>query len=121
MDNEGETALIPSELVGLSIRSASTTDIEATLRILASPAQLPTDVPNCDKADPLIRLLSNVLRLCETESQAIAANLGYLLSPEVSSSLMWLLRRFCLTYLMPNESFYSEVYDCFSRFHQHMS
>ena len=53
--------------------------------------------------------MSDILRLCETEAQAISANLGFLLSPEVSSSTMWFLRRFCLTYLLPNESFYAEV------------
>ncbi|CAL4064528.1 unnamed protein product, partial [Meganyctiphanes norvegica] len=55
------------------------------------------------------RLMSSVLRLCETESQALKANLGHLLSPEVSSSLMWFLRRFCLSYCLPNESFYAEL------------
>lgn len=55
------------------------------------------------------RLMSMVIRLCETESQALKANLGHLLSPEVSSSLMWFLRRFCLSYLLPDESFYTEV------------
>ncbi|MPC64078.1 Exportin-4 [Portunus trituberculatus] len=50
-----------------------------------------------------------VMRLCETESQALKANLGHLLSPEVSSSLMWFLRRFCLSYLSPDESFYTEA------------
>ena len=53
--------------------------------------------------------MSAVLRLCETESQALSTNLGPLLSPEVSKTLMWFLRRFCLSYLLPNESFYSEV------------
>ncbi|KAG7176057.1 Exportin-4-like [Homarus americanus] len=55
------------------------------------------------------RMMSTVMRLCETESQALKANLGHLLSPEVSSSLMWFLRRFCLSYLLPNESFYTEL------------
>lgn len=58
--------------------------------------------------------MSTVMRLCETESQALKANLGHLLSPEVSSSLMWFLRRFCLSYLLPNESFYTEVWWYFS-------
>ena len=53
-----------------------------------------------------------MLRLWETESQALKAGLGHKLSPEVSSSLMWFLRRFCLTYLLPNESFYSELSLC---------
>ncbi|RXG62157.1 Exportin-4 [Armadillidium vulgare] len=109
MDNEGETALIPSEVVSLCIKSAPSVDMEATLNLLANPAQLPGDIPNSCNADPVIRLMSDILRLCETESQALTANLGHLLSPEVSSSLMWFLRRFCLTFLLPNESYYSEL------------
>ncbi|XP_068202365.1 LOW QUALITY PROTEIN: exportin-4-like [Palaemon carinicauda] len=109
MDNEGETALIPAEMVTYSISAVPNVDLEATLRLLAAPAQMPADIPNSSSSDPLIRMMSTVLRLCETESQALKANLGHLLSPEVSSSLMWFLRRFCLSYLLPNESFYSEL------------
>ncbi|XP_063590971.1 exportin-4-like [Penaeus indicus] len=109
MDNEGETALIPSEMVTYSMSAAPTINLEATLRLLATPAQMPAEVPNSAAADPLIRMMSTVMRLCETESQALKANLGHLLSPEVSSSLMWFLRRFCLSYLLPNESFYTEL------------
>ncbi|XP_063862647.1 exportin-4-like [Scylla paramamosain] len=109
MDNEGETALIPAEMVTYTVNAAPTVNLEATLRLLATPAQMPSEVPNSAAADPLIRLMSMVMRLCETESQALKANLGHLLSPEVSSSLMWFLRRFCLSYLLPDESFYTEL------------
>ncbi|XP_076041566.1 exportin-4-like isoform X2 [Oratosquilla oratoria] len=109
MDNEGETALIPSEMVTYSMSAAPNVNLEATLQLLAAPAQMPQDIPNSASGDPLIRLMSAVLRLCETESQALKANMGHLLSPEVSSSLMWFLRRFCLSYLLPYESFYAEL------------
>ena len=55
MDNEGETALIPSEIVNHSINSASSVNLEATLRLLASPAQMPSDIQNSSSADPVIR------------------------------------------------------------------
>lgn len=55
MDNEGETALIPSEMVTYSMSAAPTINLEATLRLLATPAQMPAEVPNSAAADPLIR------------------------------------------------------------------
>lgn len=55
MDNEGETALIPAEMVSYSVNAAATINLEATLRLLAAPAQMPTDIPNSAAADPLIR------------------------------------------------------------------
>lgn len=60
MDNVGETALIPAEMVTYSISAATTVNLEATLRLLAAPAQMPTDVPNSATADPLIRSLVNI-------------------------------------------------------------
>lgn len=58
MDNEGETALIPSEMVTYSMSAAPTINLEATLRLLATPAQMPAEVPNSAAADPLIRYVS---------------------------------------------------------------
>lgn len=58
MDNEGETALIPAEMVIYSVRATPTVNLEATLRLLAAPAQMPADVPNSAAADPVIRWAS---------------------------------------------------------------
>lgn len=55
MDNEGETALIPAEMVSYSVSAAPTINLEATLRLLAAPAQMPAEVPNSAASDPVIR------------------------------------------------------------------
>ena len=55
------------------------------------------------------RLIVGVLRLCEMESQAVAAEMTFCLSPQVTSTAMWSLRRWAAAYLMPNENYYSQV------------
>lgn len=50
-----------------------------------------------------------VLQLCAVERAALQAGLAPLLSPEVALTLVWFLRRWGLTYLLPNESYYSQV------------
>nr|CAD7456123.1 unnamed protein product [Timema tahoe] len=55
------------------------------------------------------RLVAAVFRLCEVERRAVDVNLIHLLSPEVGSTLMWFLRRWSLSYLLPVERLYSEM------------
>lgn len=55
------------------------------------------------------RLVSSVFRLCEVEKRAVEVKLGRLLSPEVGCTVMWFLRRWSLSYLLPIETYYSEV------------
>jgi len=43
------------------------------------------------------------------ERRAMEAGLGQLWSPEVSCSLLWLLRRWSLTYLATQEAYYQEI------------
>ncbi|KAF2356553.1 Importin-beta N-terminal domain [Trinorchestia longiramus] len=111
----GDSLVIPPELVLYSIASSPHTDVQATLALLAAPHTMPADmnVPSAvtDKPsiDPVIRLVSCMLRLCETEVEALKANLLQLLSPEVSSTLMWFLKRICATYALLAESNYSEL------------
>nr|CAD7589622.1 unnamed protein product [Timema genevievae] len=57
----------------------------------------------------LKRLVAAVFRLCEVERRAVDVNLIHLLSPEVGSTLMWFLRRWSLSYLLPVERLYSEM------------
>nr|CAD7397101.1 unnamed protein product [Timema cristinae] len=54
-------------------------------------------------------LVAAVFRLCEIERRAVDVNLIHLLSPEVGSTLMWFLRRWSLSYLLPVERLYSEM------------
>jgi len=39
--------------------------------------------------------------MAEIEKRAVEAGFGGLLSPEVSETIMWFLRRWSLTYLLP--------------------
>jgi len=55
------------------------------------------------------RLVASVFRLCEVEKRAVEVKLGHLLSPEVGCTIMWFLRRWSLSYLLPIETYYSEV------------
>lgn len=67
------------------------------------------ELENIDNCDQTIRIFTDVLKLCRIESQAAEVKLGHFMSPEVSCSLMWFLKRWCLSYLLPTESFYQEV------------
>ena len=53
MDNVGETALIPSEVMQYSIASGAS--VPASLAVLAAPASMPEQIPDADQADPLVR------------------------------------------------------------------
>ena len=55
------------------------------------------------------RLIVGILRLCHVETQAVAAEMSFCLSPQVASTAMWSLRRWTAAYLLPNESYYSQV------------
>lgn len=115
MDSDGETPLIPSELMQYSInqRNSGETDVEATLKYLASLQQGVSDASeHSERCDKVVRLTTAVLRLCATETAAAEVKLGHFMSPEVGCTLMWFLNRWSLSYLLPNETYYSEV-KCF--------
>ena len=109
LDTDGEAALIPSEIMRFSIDSTSHVNLEASLRVLASPGQSANEVTNHEATDPVIRLISAVFRVSEMEKRAADAGYVALLSPEVSSTVAWFLRRYALTYLSAQESYYSEM------------
>ena len=50
-----------------------------------------------------------MFRLCEVEKQAINAKLSEALSPQVGSSVMCFLRRWSRAYLLPDETYYTNV------------
>ncbi|XP_023705271.1 exportin-4-like, partial [Cryptotermes secundus] len=111
MDSEGETALIPSEIMHYSILQASSghVNVETTLKLLASPTHQLPDIPGADESsDHVVRLVASVFRLCEVERRAVEVKLGHLLSPELGCTIMWFLRRWSLSYLLPVETYYSE-------------
>ncbi|KAL1506178.1 hypothetical protein ABEB36_005586 [Hypothenemus hampei] len=111
MECDGETALIPSEITHHSSEMAknSISNIEASLKALASTDAKATVPDNLEQCDPVIRIGYNVMRLCSIEEAAINMKLGHLMSPEVGSSLMWFLKRWCLSYLLPEEDFYQQM------------
>ena len=109
LDTDGETAVIPPEIMKYSIEKAAEVNIEASLQVLASPGQPSSDIPGHESADPVIKLTASVFRLAEIERRAAEAGFAALLSPEVSGSIMWFLKRWALTYLSAQESFYADM------------
>lgn len=58
MDSEGETALIPSEIMHYSIHQASSgqVNVATTLKLLASPTHQLLDIPGADESsDHVVR------------------------------------------------------------------
>lgn len=110
MDSDGETPMIPAEMMRHSIDRIRSNDavLEASLSVLASVRQM--TVPNeLERCDDIVRIVADVLRLCTVESSAAEAKLGHFMSPEVGSTVMWFLKRWCLSYLLPVENYYHEV------------
>jgi len=109
LDVDGETALIPSEVMQHSIGQTSEIDVNKSLEVLASPGTPASDIPGHEASDHVLRLVGAVFRLAEVERRALEANLIYLWSPEVGSTVMWFLRRWSLTYLAAQESYYQDI------------
>ena len=65
LDVDGETALIPPEIMHHSIGQAASVDISKSLEVLASPGKPVTDIPGYESSDHLIRLMGDVFRLAE--------------------------------------------------------
>ena len=62
LDTDGEPSLIPSEIMKYSLDQAPSVNVEASLRVLASPEQNATDVPGHESTDKVVRLISAVFR-----------------------------------------------------------
>ncbi|CAB4058836.1 unnamed protein product [Lepeophtheirus salmonis] len=97
------------KVLGSFLAKSKEVDVETSMRVLASPGQPVSDIPGYQSTDPVIRLISGIFKYAEVEKRAVEAGLGHLLSPEVSSSIMWSLQRISLTYLVLQETFYSEI------------
>lgn len=108
-DNEGEQKLIPTGVMNYSSQSfdSGVFDINTSLRVLGSPSQCITEIPNAENvSDPVIRIISAVFRLCEIEKAAIESKIAHLLSPELSSSIMWFLEKWAEPFLLPLPEYY---------------
>ncbi|XP_012735526.1 exportin-4 [Fundulus heteroclitus] len=108
-DPQGETPLIPSEVMEFSIKHSTEVDINTTLQILGSPGEKASSIPGCNRTDSVIRLLSAVLRISEVESRATRASLTELLSPQMGKDIVWFLRRWAKTYLLVDEKLYEQI------------
>ncbi|GLH05441.1 Exportin-4 [Gryllus bimaculatus] len=90
MDSEGETALIPAEVMLYSIEQGKSghMDINTTLKVLGSPGMQLQEIPGADESsDHIVRLVSAVFRLCEVQNYAMEAKLSRMLSPELCCSM----------------------------------
>ena len=109
LDVDGETALIPSEVMQHSISQAGSVDVTKSLEVMASPGAPASDIPGHESSDHVLRLVGAVFRLSEVEKRCLEAGLVSLWSPEIGSSIMWFLRRWSLTYLATQEGYYQEM------------
>merc|ERR1719341_553642 len=109
LDVDGETALIPSEVMQHSIGQAGSVDVSKSLEVMASPGQPASDIPGHESSDHVLRMVGAVFRLSEVEKRAVEAGLVSLWSPGIGSTVMWFLRRWSLTYLATQEGYYQEM------------
>lgn len=95
LDSEGETAIIPQEILHHSIAQAPSVSVETTLKVyftilsisrnlhlyflnqvIASPGNRATDIAGMEETcDHVARLIAAVLRLCEMERRASDAGI----------------------------------------------
>ena len=62
---EGETVMIPPEIMQHSIAQQATVDLAKSLEVLASPGKPVSDIPGSDNSDHVVRLVGDVFRLTE--------------------------------------------------------
>ncbi|XP_052740904.1 exportin-4 [Bicyclus anynana] len=98
---EGETVMIPSEIVQYSM--SQNANIDASLRYLVGESN------STENVDPILKLVGEILRISTWECAALEAGLASVFSPELSATLSWLLKIWANSYLVPQPSQYSEV------------
>lgn len=85
-------------------------DVNRTLEFLVSSQDVQSDISGpMDSIDRVIRLIADVFRLCAIEKTAISIHLENILSPELSSTIIWFLLKWSKSYFVPNEVYYSEI------------
>lgn len=65
--------------------------------------------PDPEQADPILRIIASVLRLSELESTALKCQMGQLLSPELSSTLMFFMKIYLSIYMFPLPEYYETL------------
>lgn len=112
MESDGETPLIPTEIMQYSMKRCTKdgkSDLDSTLKVMANVQQHGVRLECENMCDDVIRIFCDVLKISSVEILAAEVKLGHFMSPEVTCSVMWFLKRFCLAYLLPNEVLYQEV------------
>ncbi|XP_012863228.2 exportin-4, partial [Echinops telfairi] len=68
-DTQGETPLIPPEIMEYSIKHSSEVDINTTLQMLGSPGEKASSIPGYNRADSVIRATTNMLPVLQPLQQ----------------------------------------------------
>ena len=109
-DGPGETLLIPQEIISFSSAQSVTTDIQKSISFLAASHNLDNNVSfDLDCVDSVIAIVGVVLRLVGLERRFLELNRRDALSPQVSRSSVWFLRRWCRSYLLPDQRLYDSL------------
>jgi hypothetical protein len=114
MDSIGEKPLIPREINCLShqLTNEGKIDSQSSLATLHASIQLqPPQEPS--KCDPTIRILADVLRLCEMENRAIESGFGSVWSPLLSSTIMWFIGQYTNSYIYVDATYYNPLAQTF--------
>lgn len=108
MESVGEQPLIPSEIMYCSKQQllSGQTDLTTSLKVLALESSVVVEDTSCDH---VLRLTAAVFRLCDIETKAMDANMKSVLSPEITSNLMWFLQMWAESYLLYLSEYYTEV------------
>ncbi|XP_072386628.1 exportin-4-like isoform X1 [Diabrotica undecimpunctata] len=111
MDSDGETPMIPSAIMKYSIdqHKGQQSTLQASMAAIEALQTKFSQPENLEQCDYVIRILFDVMNLCTLEDYAASAKLKHLMSPEVGSTAMWFLKRWCLSYLLPVENYYEEL------------
>jgi hypothetical protein len=115
MESIGEKPLIPREINQLSVQLSQEgkSDSQTSMATLQASVQLqpPQDPSKCD---PTVRILANILRLCEMENRAIEGGFGSTWSPLVSSTIMWFLGMYTNSYIYIDGTYYNPLAPTYS-------
>uniref|UniRef100_H2ZC64 Exportin-4 n=1 Tax=Ciona savignyi TaxID=51511 RepID=H2ZC64_CIOSA len=106
---EGETPLIPPEILQHSIDQKPLVDETTTMNVLGSPQMKIGEIPGAERTDHVVRLSSAVLRVSEIETESLKTGMIGLLSPQLSEDILWFLRIWAATYLLYKEEYYKEL------------
>ncbi|OAD58633.1 Exportin-4, partial [Eufriesea mexicana] len=110
--SDNEFVVIPTEIITYDMEQVQQgkVDINLTLQFLASSENVLSPIGNVtESVDHVIRLVASIFRLCAIEKAATSVLLDNILSPELSCTITWFLRKWSLQYLLLVEHHYFEI------------